>query len=49
MKTKKEFLGYCGLYCGDSCRENLKAIKKVGIDNWVKKGKKLWFGSDIDD
>ena len=33
---------------GDSCVKNLTAIKKMGFRKWVCKGKRLWFGSDID-
>ena len=33
---------------GDSCVVNLKAIKDMGIEKWVKKGKRYWFGSDVD-
>ena len=33
---------------GDSCVKNLKAIKEMGLEAWVIRGKRLWFGSDID-
>jgi len=34
---------------GDSCVKNLKAIKEVGLEAWIIKGKRLWFGSEVDD
>jgi len=34
---------------GDSCVKNLKAIKEVGLDAWITSGKRLWFGSEVDD
>jgi hypothetical protein len=33
---------------GDSCLKNFQAIKEMGIDNWVKTGKRYWFGSKFD-
>ena len=33
---------------GDSCVENLKAIKEMGLEAWIRRGKRLWFGSDVD-
>lgn len=32
----------------DACVKNLRAIKEMGIENWIKKGKRYWFGSDVD-
>ena len=32
----------------DSCVENLKAIKEMGLENWIENGKRLWFGSEVD-
>lgn len=29
----------------DSCLKNLSSIKKMGLENWIKNGKRLWFGS----
>jgi hypothetical protein len=34
---------------GDSCVKNLKAIKEMGIEDWIERGVRLWFGSDVDD
>jgi len=34
---------------GDSCIENLKAIKEVRLSYWIENGKRLWFGSIVDD
>ena len=34
---------------GDSSIQNFQGIKKMGIDAWVKKGKRYWFGSEVDD
>ncbi|UCF70759.1 MAG: DUF3795 domain-containing protein [candidate division WOR-3 bacterium] len=31
---------------GQSCVRNLRAIKKMGIDQWVRNGKRLWFADD---
>ena len=33
---------------GDSYLKNFQAIKKMGLETWLKKGKRYWFGSDID-
>ncbi len=33
---------------GDSCVENLRALKEKGLEDWVAGGKRLWFGSDVD-
>ncbi|NQV19386.1 MAG: DUF3795 domain-containing protein [Armatimonadetes bacterium] len=33
----------------DSCAKNLKAIKEIGLKNWITNGKRLWFGSKVDD
>ena len=33
----------------DSCVKNLRAIKEMGISNWIASGKRLWFGSKVDD
>ena len=33
---------------GDSCVENLTAIKEMGLEAWITTGKRLWFGSDVD-
>jgi len=32
----------------DSCIKNLKAIKEMGLENWIENGKRLWFGSEVD-
>ena len=34
---------------GDSCMMNLKAIKEMGLEAWISRGKRHWFGSDVDD
>ena len=34
---------------GDSCVKNLKAIKEMGLEAWIIRGKRLWFGSEADD
>jgi len=34
---------------GDSCVNNLKAIKEMGLEAWIISGKRLWFGSKVDD
>lgn len=34
---------------GDSCVTNLKAIKEMGPEAWISRGKRHWFGSDTDD
>ncbi len=31
---------------GDSHIKNLRAIRKMGIDDWIEKGKRLWFADD---
>ncbi|UCG31078.1 MAG: DUF3795 domain-containing protein [candidate division WOR-3 bacterium] len=31
---------------GDSCVKNLKSIKKMGIDSWIREGKRFWFADD---
>ena len=33
---------------GDSCVKNLKAIREMGLEAWIRRGKRLWFGSDVD-
>jgi len=33
----------------DSCVKNLEAIKKMGLETWIIKGKRLWFGTEVDD
>jgi hypothetical protein len=33
---------------GDSCIRNLEGIRELGPEAWVAKGKRLWFGSDVD-
>ncbi len=33
----------------DSCIKNLQAIKAMGPEGWVAHGRRLWFGSDVDD
>jgi len=33
----------------DSCVENLEGIKEMGLKAWITMGKRLWFGSDVDD
>jgi hypothetical protein len=34
---------------GDSYLKNFKAIKSMGIDTWLNKGKRYWFGNNTDD
>jgi len=34
---------------GDSCVKNLKVIKEMGLEAWTISGKRLWFGSKVDD
>jgi hypothetical protein len=29
--------------------KNLKAIKEMGIEDWIERGVRFWFGSDVDD
>jgi hypothetical protein len=31
---------------GESHIKNLRAIREMGIENWIKKGKRLWFADD---
>lgn len=31
---------------GDSHIKNLRAIREKGIENWLRKGKRLWFADD---
>ena len=31
---------------GESHIKNLRAIREMGIDNWILKGKRLWFADD---
>jgi hypothetical protein len=31
---------------GDSCIKNLRSIKKMGIETWIRKGKRFWFADD---
>lgn len=31
---------------GDSCIKNLKAIKQMGVEAWIREGKRLWFADD---
>jgi hypothetical protein len=31
---------------GESCIKNLRAIKEMGIENWIRNGKRLWFADD---
>lgn len=33
---------------GDSCVKTLKTIKEMGLQAWITMGKRLWFGSDVD-
>ncbi len=33
---------------GDSCVSNLRAIREMGLEDWIARGKRLWFGSDVD-
>jgi hypothetical protein len=33
----------------DSCVKNSEAIKKMGLETWIIKGKRLWSGSEVDD
>ena len=30
----------------DSCLKNLRAIKEMGLEAWIKKGKKFWYWSE---
>jgi hypothetical protein len=32
----------------DACVKNLRGIKKMGLATWLKKGRRYWFGSDVD-
>jgi hypothetical protein len=32
----------------DACVRNLKAIKEMGIDNWIVKGEKIWCWCEAD-
>lgn len=34
---------------GDACVKNLRAIKEMGLEAWIGSGKRLWFGSEVDD
>ena len=31
----------------ESCRKNLKAIKEMGLDNWLKSGKRVMYWGEI--
>jgi hypothetical protein len=31
---------------GDSCIKNLRAIKKMGVDAWIRESKRFWFADD---
>ncbi|MGB7053935.1 MAG: DUF3795 domain-containing protein [bacterium] len=31
---------------GESCTRNLKAIKEMGVEKWLRKGKRFWFADD---
>jgi hypothetical protein len=33
---------------GNSYLKNFQAIKEMGLDEWLKKGKRYWFSSEID-
>lgn len=33
---------------GDSCVRNLRAIREMGLDAWLAKGERFWFGSDVE-
>jgi superfamily II helicase len=33
----------------DACVKNLKNIKEIGIETWLKTCKRYWFGSEVDD
>ena len=32
---------------GNSHIKNLRAIRQMGIDSWIEKGKRLWFADDV--
>jgi hypothetical protein len=34
---------------GDSCVRNIESIRKMGPEVWVAEGRRLWFGSDVDE
>ncbi len=34
---------------GESCIKNLRAIREMGIEDWIHKGKRLWFADDTDE
>jgi hypothetical protein len=31
---------------GASCIKNLRSIRKMGVEAWIRKGKRLWFADD---
>ena len=33
---------------GDACIRNLRAISEIGLDEWLAKGERFWFRSDIE-
>ena len=33
---------------GDACVRNLRAIREMGLDQWLVNGERFWFGSDIE-
>jgi|GEM_PF-789155 len=33
---------------GDACVKNLRAIREMGLENWIRTGVRYWFGSEVD-
>lgn len=31
---------------GDSCLKNLRSISEMGVDAWIRRGKRFWFADD---
>ena len=48
LRTCEKLKSLEGLH-NDACVKNLEAIKEMGLETWLSKGRRLWFGSTIDD
>jgi hypothetical protein len=45
FESCKKLLSLSGLH-GESHVKNLRAIREMGIENWIINGKRLWFSDD---
>jgi hypothetical protein len=48
FRTCDELAGLEDLH-GDACVRNIESIRSMGPEAWVAEGRRLWFGSGVDD